>query len=178
MHPGPAPETQVAPQVRVSVCLPAVPSCSEQVTVTVQWAQPLRVPQPGAQRLRGQHHTAPQQQQQHLHPRLLRAHPLRRAVCQGTSWAGRDCPTLATPAQGTLLPRVPQESGGCPAGAGGGGGVHIPAAQKFGATKSPGDPGGAWCPLSWAHVSVCPGHPAAVPQRTGGQPHGQLTPVP
>lgn len=48
-----------------SFLAPALPS--EPVTLAVQWAQPLRVPKSGAQRLRGQHHAALQQQQQHLH---------------------------------------------------------------------------------------------------------------
>uniref|UniRef100_A0A803W2E4 Metal transporter n=1 Tax=Ficedula albicollis TaxID=59894 RepID=A0A803W2E4_FICAL len=69
---------------------------SEQVPVPLQWPQPLRVPQPGG--LWRQQHAAPQQQQQHLHARLLRAHPLRRAVRQGDPAA------------------VPQRAGGQPDG--------------------------------------------------------------
>lgn len=65
----------------------------------------------------------------------------------------------------------------CPGSLVGSGESHAPAIRGFGAAKSLGGPSGSWSLLSLACMSVCPGHPAAVPQRAGGQPHGQLTPV-
>lgn len=142
--------TQATPGARVSVCLSAVPSCSEQVTVTLQRPQPLRVPQPGG--LWRQQHAAPQQQQQHLHTRLLRAHPLRRAVRQGMGRAGRDCPTLATPVQVPSCPTVPQEHGGCPVGAEES--CTYSCCLEVWSHQVSERSWWARCPLSWVHVCV------------------------
>lgn len=67
----------------VSISLP-LPTASEQIALSLQRAESLRIPKPGTHGLRRQHHPAVQQQQQHLHARLFRAHPLRRSVRQGT----------------------------------------------------------------------------------------------